>query len=313
MSIPIFTIWTCHTDIGPAHHIKFFIPTGHCEPDEFAQAAQAALQSFVVQPEYGIIFDGRGPIWGYGMLVAHSRTASWIGCREPRSGFVIVASQDASIAVGNRIPWGDSDQNGVVIAVCGPPHSGKSVFLAALYRALLIRRPAQFVFLQRACPDGEGMWFAESEPTVAQALRRKVRFEDSFVTAMLRDIDGLAHAFPLVLVDMPGRRDAIAEALLDHASHGLVLSRSAEESAAWSALLRSRGCEVLALFDSHQTASNIISSLDFTNLPFTGQLVGLERGGSLDPYREFVELLADWLVNNITQLKPRLATDRPTA
>jgi CRISPR-associated protein Csx3 len=52
--------------------------------------------------------------------------------------------------------------HGAVIAVGGPPHSGKSVFLAELYRQLLQRQPSG-VFLQRACPDGEGMWSNEAD------------------------------------------------------------------------------------------------------------------------------------------------------
>ena len=49
-----------------------------------------------------------------------------------------------------------SAYQGRVIAIGGPPHSGKSVFLAELYRQLLQRQPTG-VFLQRACPDGVGL------------------------------------------------------------------------------------------------------------------------------------------------------------
>ena len=64
---------------------------------------------------------------------------------------------------------------GMVVAVGGPPHSGKSVFLAELYRQLLAKRPSG-VFLQRACPDGEGMWSAETNPQLVAEIRRKGSF-----------------------------------------------------------------------------------------------------------------------------------------
>src|SRR3989338_3719348 len=93
-----------------------------------------------------------------------------------------------------------SNYKGMVIAVGGPPHSGKSVFLAELYRQLLARRPAG-VFLQRACPDGEGMWSAEADPAVVAEIRRKGNFDAGFMTFTLKSIEALGTRFPITLVD----------------------------------------------------------------------------------------------------------------
>ena len=40
------------------------------------------------------------------------------------------------------------------IVFCGPPHSGKSVFIANLIDKL----PSDGYTIIRACPDGEGTW-----------------------------------------------------------------------------------------------------------------------------------------------------------
>lgn len=293
--------------LGPAHRIAFTIPNGRCEPAEFASAAQAALDGFTARAGFGAILDGRGPVWGYGLLAARVRPTAWLAFRDPRLGLVIVESQTIGVVVGDVVPWTDGTERGVVMAVCGPPHSGKSVFLAGLYRQLLARRPSQFVFLQRACPDGEGMWSAESTPDVAQALRQKSGFTPEFTAAILRDLDGLAAAFPLVLVDMPGRRDAIAEALLDRTSHVVILSSRPEESAAWSELCRARGCELLAVLDSCRSSGGTggSSALNVSAIPIRGQLYDLERVGSSDPYQTAIDQLADWLVRSIPRLTPR--------
>ena len=307
MPAPQFTLSTTRTPVGPAHHIAFTIPTGYCEPAEFASAAHAALDGFTARAGFGAILDGRGPIWGYGLLAARVRPTAWLAFRDPRLGLVIVESQTFGVVVGNVVHWNDGIEQGVVMAVCGPPHSGKSVFLAALYRQLLARRPSQFVFLQRACPDGEGMWSAESTPDVAQALRQKSGFTPEFTAAILCDLDGLAATFPLVLVDMPGRRDAIAEALLDRTSHAVILSSRPEESAAWSELCRARGCELLAVLDSCRSSgeSGGNSALDVSAIPIRGQLYDLDRAGKSDPYQTALEELADWLVRSIHRLTPR--------
>ena len=40
------------------------------------------------------------------------------------------------------------------IIVCGPPHSGKTVFIANL----IDKMPTDAYTVIRACPDGEGTW-----------------------------------------------------------------------------------------------------------------------------------------------------------
>lgn len=68
---------------------------------------------------------------------------------------------------------------GRAIAFVGPPHSGKSVFLAEMYRQLLANpKIGDKAFLQRACPDGEGMWSAEADQELVKKIRRKGKFKE---------------------------------------------------------------------------------------------------------------------------------------
>ena len=119
-----------------------------------------------------------------------------------------------------------------VIAVGGPPHSGKSVFLAELYRQLL-QRQASGIFLQRACPDGEGMWSNEADPAIVQQIRKKFAFSEEFVTLTLQTIERLGRnpQLSLVLLDLGGKRTAENAEILRRSTHCILLSAQAEETA----------------------------------------------------------------------------------
>lgn len=298
---PLIRILETRTTLGSAHHLVLEIPDGVCTPQEFATAVSAALKEFLPRPGYGVLIDGRGPIWGYGMLVHNLHPSAWLAVHDPRLGFVVVASHTAGIEIGTIVDFRNANSKGVVIAVCGPPHSGKSVFLAELYRQILLRRPVGFCFLQRAAPDGEGMWSAESTLEVVRELRQKGKFTPEFSEFAVESISSLAHVFPLVLVDMPGRRDDIAAAILQQVSHVIILSATEGEALAWQELALSNGCELLANLTSRRVlagdeSKEIRSALDFAALPITGCLVGLERGGAKEPYATTVSALADWLI-----------------
>jgi len=73
---------------------------------------------------------------------------------------------------------------GCVIAVGGPPHSGKTVFLNALHDAWLAKIGDQ-AFNEPVCPDGEGKWAAESEPEIVQRIRKKHPFSEEFMSIKL--------------------------------------------------------------------------------------------------------------------------------
>lgn len=199
-----------------------------------------------------------------------------------------------------------SSYKGMVVAVGGPPHSGKSVFLAELYRQLLAGKPSGFCFLQRACPDGEGMWSAESDPEVVKEIRRKGSFSQEFMLFTLRSIEGLGKVFPLVLLDLGGRRTAENAEILSRSTHLIVLSSKEEEDEPWCTFAEAEGCKILAIFRSRlvklengQLDETVRSSVDLSAEPIQGEMLQLDRDGAVDPYQTAVSQFADWLIAKI--------------
>lgn len=196
---------------------------------------------------------------------------------------------------------GRHSYNGIVVTVSGPPHSGKSVFLAELYRALLRVRPSE-IFLQRACPDGEGMWSAESDPNVVKAIRRKWTYSPEFKDHVLSCIKPLGEKFSILLLDMGGFRDDFTGKVLSLSTYFIVLSEARDELQAWTEFGSSQGAVPIALLDSrivrradHTLDISVRSALDLSVFPVTGVLYNLDREGPPDPYREALRSFARWL------------------
>ncbi|NJR65692.1 MAG: ATP-binding protein [Leptolyngbyaceae cyanobacterium CRU_2_3] len=194
--------------------------------------------------------------------------------------------------------------HGRVIAVGGPPHSGKSVFLAELYRQLL-QRQASGIFLQRACPDGEGMWSNEADPAIVQQIRKKFAFSAEFVTLTLQAIERLGQnpQLSLVLLDLGGKRTAENAEILRRSTHCILLSAQAEETANWQTFAAAEACPILAIFQSRliklpdQTLDLAARSAIQTNLPLPqGTLVNLSRDVGTACYAEAIAQFADWLM-----------------
>lgn len=213
-------------------------------------------------------------------------------------------------------------KKGMVIAVGGPPHSGKSVFLAELYRQILARRPAG-VFLQRACPDGEGMWADESDPAIVREIRRKGKFSDEFVNFTLKALEALGARFPIVLADLGGIRSAQNAEILARSTHLINLcglQKQAEKNP-WVEFAAEEGCGLLADFNSELVRLPSFEDYDPDHLDLsvrsdvsvdsvaavaTAHFRNLDRGKPGDTeeqkalrrecYREAVSQFSDWLI-----------------
>lgn len=191
---------------------------------------------------------------------------------------------------------------GMVVAIGGPPHSGKSVFLAELYRQLLLRRSSG-VFLQRACPDGEGMWSAESDPSLVKEIRTKGTFSEEFVSFVLRGIENLGKVFKILLLDLGGRRTAENAEILRRSTHLIILSSKEEEDEPWQEFAADEGCETLAIFrsqlvkrDDGTLDDSCRSQVDLTTYPVKGELLNLDREGPTISYQEAISQFANWLI-----------------
>lgn len=201
-----------------------------------------------------------------------------------------------------------SQYKGIVIAVVGPPHSGKSVFLAELYRQLLDECPSQ-VFLTRACPDGEGMWSSEADPEIVRQIRRKSAFSDEFISATLQGIErmGRRSQHRLVLLDLGGKRTAENAEILKRSTHCMILSSDVDEIPQWEAFAAAEGCDVLAIFHSQlvdcldgdsriQRDMTARSVVQVDTNPMEGLWVNLDRDCGTDCYAEAIATLARALI-----------------
>lgn len=194
-----------------------------------------------------------------------------------------------------------STYKGLVVAVGGPPHSGKSVFLAELYRQLLARNSSG-VFLQRACPDGEGMWSAESDPELVKEIRRKGSFSPEFMNFTIKGIENLGKRFPIVLLDLGGRRSAENGEILKRATHSIILSSKEDEIQPWHEFGEAEGCRTLAVFDSQLVKTGegnldntVRSTADMQELPLRGHMFNLDRDLGSDTYGGAIGDVAEWL------------------
>ena len=117
--------------------------------------------------------------------------------------------------------------NNIKVAVCGDPHSGKSVFLGAL----TILLPRESFYLFRACPDGEGTWTWKNADSAK--YRVKGSFNENLIAWYCKAIENSHNLAPITLVDLGGKRSTENEQLVRSCSHCIILSHSLEGIKAW--------------------------------------------------------------------------------
>ncbi len=134
------------------------------------------------------------------------------------------------------------------IAMGGPPHSGKTVFLYHLYSQSLARPEInKQVFKQAACPDGEGMWSAEADQALVKQLRQKGKFTPRVMNFYFGSIDGLKKSKELVYVDLGGYMSLENVLILNDCTDSMILSGDAVKMAGWQRFCREHGEIVTAL------------------------------------------------------------------
>jgi CRISPR-associated protein Csx3 len=103
MSQPIFRIEQ-FTDPNQMKFwlVSFEIPDGITTPAEFATAVAAIETS--LSGNLPVLVNGRGPIWGYGMLFHLAHATPAIAAYDPRLGYVVIQSHDPRFQVGQILP-----------------------------------------------------------------------------------------------------------------------------------------------------------------------------------------------------------------
>ncbi|MGI0494453.1 CRISPR-associated ring nuclease Crn3/Csx3 [Alkalinema pantanalense CENA528] len=94
MAKPIFTI----QDLDNYRIVKFEIPGSVTTPDEFATAV-AEIQS-QLSGAFAVLINGRGPVWGYGMIYHAAHPSLAIATYDPRLGYVVIETHHDRFTVG---------------------------------------------------------------------------------------------------------------------------------------------------------------------------------------------------------------------
>ena len=169
------------------------------------------------------------------------------------------------------------------IVFCGPPHSGKSVFVANL----LYQLPSDAYTIIRACPDGEGTWSNNKKQNETNIVRKKGKFTKAFIDDACQAIDNQTNK--IVLVDVGGVMSKENEQVFKHCDSFVVLSSDEKQKQEWLEFGQKLGLECVGCLDSSLEGKEEIYSKE----PFlTGRIVGLERGEELRESEIIKELVS---------------------
>lgn len=78
--------------------IVFDIPGGVTTPTQFAEAVQEIEPQ--LEGKLPVLINGRGPVWGYGMLIHAAHPTPAIATYDPRLGYVVIQTHDERFQVG---------------------------------------------------------------------------------------------------------------------------------------------------------------------------------------------------------------------
>lgn len=99
MAKPIFTISEVQASAEQTFRlVQFEIPGGITTPAEFAQAVTEVKAQLA--GKLPVLVNGRGPVWGYGMVFHAAHPTPAIAAYDPRLGYVVVQSHDQRFEVG---------------------------------------------------------------------------------------------------------------------------------------------------------------------------------------------------------------------
>jgi CRISPR-associated Csx3 family protein len=180
------------------------------------------------------------------------------------------------------------------IVVCGPPHSGKSVFLGGLCENL----PRAQRYLFRACPDGEGTWTYKGKGS--EQYRRKGKFSQEVVDWYCQSLSNCELA-PIILVDIGGipsdeNRRILAQGKVTHA---IILAGDLEKVPEWEQFLKECGIKVIATIHSYYHGTDD----DISSNPMV--VHHLERGDEETKNRPTIQAVAKKILN-ITSTKEKV-------
>ena len=176
------------------------------------------------------------------------------------------------------------------IAVCGPPHSGKSVFLGGLCENL----PRGLRYLFRACPDGEGTWTYKGNGS--EGYRRKGEFSPGIVDWYCQSLANCKMA-EVILIDIGGipskeNRRILTEGEVNHA---IILAGDMGKVSEWEQFLEE--CQVRVITTIHSDYHGIKDETEVSPMV----VHHLERGDESVESRPAIRATAEIILNLITE------------
>jgi CRISPR-associated protein Csx3 len=164
------------------------------------------------------------------------------------------------------------------VLIGGQPHSGKSVFVYSLTRALRAARVPHYAL--RACPDGEGDWANEADQVVVQTIRSKGPFSPEFMANVAAYLQ--KRHLPL-LVDVGGKPTPEQESVFAHCTHAILLigdraddpEAFARDRTIWRQMMQRQGVSIIAELKSSLTGRDELVTAEPI---IEGTVTGLERG-----------------------------------
>lgn len=161
------------------------------------------------------------------------------------------------------------------VVICGPPHSGKSVFLANLQSRL----PVEHHMLIFGAPDGEWHWSNQADQGLVKELRHKGQFSSEWCGGIIGAIQSAQQR--LVLVDTGGKRLPPNDEIFSSCDGFIVISSSPEEMVEWRKYGEAQGCQCMAELDSVLQGTSELYP-DRGDGIIRGRISGLERGQTVE-------------------------------
>lgn len=179
------------------------------------------------------------------------------------------------------------------IALCGPPHSGKSVLRERLKIALRKQAPDVYPYILNTNPDGEGAWFQEAcgnDPALAQQLKAAAKQQWSPERASIYAEWVRNCSQPLTFLDLGGLPDEYNRTICASATDAILIAPTQEDWLPWIEFAKGAGLRVIALLISdYPGATDRIDSNG--DVVFQATIHRLERG-ELNDSRSAIDALS---------------------
>jgi CRISPR-associated protein Csx3 len=226
--------------------------------------------------------------------------------------YIVSIAHGAGWQVGDVIETEEDqpERNIIKVALCGPPHSGKSCLREGLKKAILGVLNGPYPYVITACPDGEGSWYQEAyeqNPALAIDNKNQLKAEltPEFAAKAAQWVKNANQ--PINIIDVGGKISPENEGILSAASHAIILVKDPSEYEQWRDLCRRSKLGIIA-----EIHSDLKGSADVVNLAedwrshtneilqnsplLTGSVHRLERGQDLSG-RPSIAALAEMLIH----------------